>query len=272
MARCRLLAVDLDGTLMRDDGTIAACDLEALERARGLGVAVTLVTGRLPVWTLPWARALALDAPLICADGAITVWARSGEVRSLTSLARPALRSLCGLADRTGLPASFLTDERVLGVREEEGTLLSGWSPRFEALARASDVLAHTRPVVSAFLTGTADEIDRAAALHAQLPSRAHSDVFPLAGRHTLRLRPLDVDKGTALERLARSLGLEREEVAAVGDWYNDMPMLRWAGASFAMGQAPDSVAQSARSKLKATAAEGGAIAEVMSVLFGAGE
>lgn len=82
---------------------------------------------------------------------------------------------------------------------------------------------------------------------------------------------PPGVDKGTALAELAHSRGLERAEVAAVGDWYNDLPMLRWAHWSFAMGQAPDAIVSAARRKLPSTAATGGAIETLVEELLGAG-
>src|SRR5262249_27772824 len=85
----RLLAVDLDGTLVRRDGSFDPRDLEAIRRARREGILVTLATGRLVTHTLHVARAIESDAPMVCGDGATIACGRTGEVleRDALSLA-----------------------------------------------------------------------------------------------------------------------------------------------------------------------------------------
>ena len=69
-------------------------------------------------------------------------------------------------------------------------------------------------------------------------------------------------DKGTAVEWMARHYGVPRREIVAVGDWLNDIPMLRAAGRSFAMAQAPEEVLAAATDRLQSDASHGGGIAE----------
>src|SRR4051812_19473856 len=128
--RCRLLAIDLDGTLLRDDGTVAPSDRDAIELAQDEGMVVTLATGRLPDRTLPLARSLRIEAPLICADGAITVMSDSTLVRPCATLSTGVRKGLLELAARLGLPVLFLTSHSVLGLRANwlEARALSGWS------------------------------------------------------------------------------------------------------------------------------------------------
>src|SRR5688572_14134450 len=87
----RLLALDLDGTLLRDDGRIDPRDRDAIRRARANGCTVTLATGRVTASTMHVALSLALDAPLVCADGRIVADPRSGA--SLELFAVPERRS-----------------------------------------------------------------------------------------------------------------------------------------------------------------------------------
>jgi hydroxymethylpyrimidine pyrophosphatase-like HAD family hydrolase len=75
-------------------------------------------------------------------------------------------------------------------------------------------------------------------------------------------VRAAGVDKGTAIDWVARHHGVTAAEVVAVGDWLNDIPMLRRAGRSFAMGQAPLEVKAAATDVLKASAHTGGGLAE----------
>jgi hydroxymethylpyrimidine pyrophosphatase-like HAD family hydrolase len=77
-----------------------------------------------------------------------------------------------------------------------------------------------------------------------------------------LLVRAAGFDKGTAVEWLARHYGVELEEVVAVGDWLNDVPMFRKVGLSFAMAQAPDEVRDAASEVLEADDEQGGGIAE----------
>jgi hydroxymethylpyrimidine pyrophosphatase-like HAD family hydrolase len=75
-------------------------------------------------------------------------------------------------------------------------------------------------------------------------------------------VRAAGVDKATALGRIAEHFGVSLDETVAVGDWVNDITMLRAAGRSFAMGQAPDEVKEAASEVLDATVSTGGGIAE----------
>jgi hypothetical protein len=81
-----------------------------------------------------------------------------------------------------------------------------------------------------------------------------------------LRAQPPCASKGAALSRLAARLGVPRARVGAIGDWFNDLSMLAWAGTSFAMGQAPDEVRREATCVLRATAETGGGVAEAVAL------
>jgi hydroxymethylpyrimidine pyrophosphatase-like HAD family hydrolase len=272
MTRCRLLALDLDGTLLRDDGTVDAEDRRAVARARAHDVLVTLATGRLPRTTLPWARALHLGAPLICADGALTVAPNGGRL-ALRTLPPPAIASFWRLGESAQLPTLWLTGHAVrgLGAHAELAGWLAGWSDHFVALpGHGAHVRAPARSLAG-FLLGTEDEITRLrAAFEASVPAHELTiDQFALGatGPWALRIRPGHCDKGSALCEVARRLGIRREQVAVVGDWYNDVPMFGWAGRSFAMGHAPDPVAHAASRRLTATSATGGGVAEAVHLL-----
>jgi hypothetical protein len=82
------------------------------------------------------------------------------------------------------------------------------------------------------------------------------------SGTWGLVVRAAGVDKGTAIDWIAAHHGVTAADVVAVGDWLNDVPMLRRAGHSFAMGQAPQAVKAAAKYVLKASAATGGGLAE----------
>jgi Cof subfamily protein (haloacid dehalogenase superfamily) len=271
MVAVRLVAVDLDGTLVREDGAVDPRDLDALARARARGIRVVVVTGRLPAGALPLARALAPGKPsephqpVICADGALTLCAHTRERLDLRSLPAASLERLADVASAHRLVPLLLGDDRVYGRAEHRGHAewLAGWTARFEAVAGHG---AHGAPIVSAFGIGAATDVARAC--EAAAASGHEIDAFALGdaaeGLAALRLRPAGVDKGSALARLCTRLGIVAKEVVAIGDWLNDITMLTWAGQSFAMGHALPEVRRAARRCLTATAATGGGVAEAL--------
>jgi Cof subfamily protein (haloacid dehalogenase superfamily) len=273
MPRCRLFAIDLDGTRVRDDHEIDPRDKAAVRAARAAGVEIVIATGRLPHQALPCARELELTSPLICADGGVVIGAKAGTIRDVRALPLRRLRRSLGVARATGLPLLFLAVSSVYGLEEHRvvSRFLGGWSDRFTPLATLDDITAAPEPILAAFLLGTEAEARKAA--HLLGPSNIGQEiaVFRLAPSEwwTAQLRPARVDKGLALKRLAQRRGIPRVAVGAIGDWYNDLGMLKWAPLSFAMGHAPTDVAQAARHRLVATAAVGGGIAEAIAAILG---
>jgi hydroxymethylpyrimidine pyrophosphatase-like HAD family hydrolase len=274
MSACRLLAIDLDGTLLRDDGEIAPEDRAAIERAAEAGIGVTLATGRLGPGALPHARALGLSAPLVCADGGATFCASTERLLDVSPLPLRVIERLLDLAT-DGLSAFLVTPDAILGSRDAPGAnLLEGWIPQLSPTDDLREALlgGPPLPIVAAFAVGDEQSVrTRAAAFVRAEDDGADVDVFSLAdgGPWAFRLSPAGVSKGVALERIAEQLGLDSGDVAVIGDWYNDIAMLRWAGHSFAMGQAPAPVVEAARHHLRATARTGGGVAEALDRLLG---
>ncbi|MCC6554578.1 MAG: HAD family phosphatase [Polyangiaceae bacterium] len=160
MSHCRIIALDLDGTLLRHDGSIDPADVAAIHAARRAGVLVVIATGRLVNGAMHALRSLPVDGPLVCADGRLVACARTGA----------------HLADLEFEPCS----------------------------------------------------------------------------------------KARALALAAARAGVHREQVAAVGDWLNDISMLAWAGRSFAMAGAPPPVRAAAAESLTCRSGAGGGVAEAI--------
>jgi hypothetical protein len=266
----RLLAVDLDGTLVRADGTLDPRDTAALARARRAGVAVTLATGRLAPSALALARTLHLDTSLICADGAALVCARTGVLIEGLAIGAGALALLLDALAAHRLAPFVCLSERIVGDASSRSHVpyVESWSPVVETHAVIGDALSPRDAVVMALGIGLRARVEaalgdarRALDGHVDLAAFTLGEGAPWA----LRAQPRGTSKGAALARLAGQLGVVREEVAAIGDWYNDISMLAWAGRSFAMGKSPPEVQEAARDEVvKATAGMGGGVAEAV--------
>lgn len=268
----RLLALDLDGTTYRTDGTISRWDIDAVHRAKEAGITVTLATGRIALGALPAARELGLDGLLVCAEGAIIVDAVTGETVTHRALPSDHVEWLTDTAGAHGLAQFWFTHDEIHG--EEHGRdhlgYIGTWSPAITLHARLER--SHAWPlrskVTMAVAMGTHDAVKAAhARVESQHGERLLAVRFPLdAARETwtLLVRDARVDKATGLAEVAAGLGYTAANVAVVGDWINDVPMFRWARRSFAMGQSPEHVASHATDRLQATHVTGGGVAEAV--------
>jgi hydroxymethylpyrimidine pyrophosphatase-like HAD family hydrolase len=120
---------------------------------------------------------------------------------------------------------------------------------------------------------GTADAVRSAeTALRAHPEVGTHIESFAIGGtdQWLVRLRPPACNKAIGLASLAERMGLAPSQVATIGDWHNDLEMLKWSGWSFAVGHAPDEVKRAAKHPLESTALSGGAVAEAIAYLEGA--
>jgi Cof subfamily protein (haloacid dehalogenase superfamily) len=268
----RLLALDLDGTLLRTDGAIDPRDAAAIRRALDAGVTVTIATGRVSTGALPVARALGLEAPLVCADGGVLVCSRSGERLEQQAIALEIAHAAVGTLDAHALAPFVLTHDAVHG--DESGRayhpFLSIWTTELTVHPRLTEAQGWRREGEIAFTVGVGEREQVEAALAAL--DREHAAHLSCTSFRALRAeerwavlaRPRGCSKGAALARLAARLGVAREDAAVVGDWFNDLSMFEWAGRSFAMGRSPEAVRASATDTLDAEAGCGGGAAEAI--------
>lgn len=269
-----LLALDVDGTLLRADGTVSSEDRRAIARARSEGIEVTLATGRLTTATLPLARQLGLEAPLVCADGAVVFCPRRDRALTTFALTARAVGRLLAHARARGIAPFVFTHGAAHGAPPDldRYSYIDGWTSevvRRDDLPAAVEIGALC--VVTAIGIG-AEPVVRAAeaALLDEQIEGAAIDVFRL-GRSddwVLRMAAAGCSKAAGLAEVASYLGLTAAHTVAIGDWYNDVPMLLWAERSFAMGQAPEDVRRAAKHQLRATVASGGAVAEALAILL----
>lgn len=242
----KLLALDIDGTIYErvTDTPLTERTRRAVARVMETGAGVTLATGRTYPSALQFSRDLGLTLPIICYQGSFTSNPITHEIVRETPIPLPLAHPLIGLLQAQGLnPYVYVRDhfyvqEITEAVRQSEKYL----NIKAELL---TDLIRDIRePPTKIVVTGDAEVIAGVADL---VDSHFNGDI---AAMHTYdylcEIGHPDGSKGKALQRLADSLGVNREQVVAVGDSPNDVDMIRWAGLGVAMGNAPDSVKASA--------------------------
>lgn len=267
----RALVTDLDGTLLDEQGRVHGADAEAIAELQHRGVVVSIATGRMFSGTRRIAREIGVEGPVACVDGSHIADALDGRERSCAPIPLASADPLlAGLARHRPVTYVFAHD-RVYHDERGEPFLqyVRTWS---EELHAVEDVLdpGHwgSEPSIAAVVgLGTEEQIRGVVDHVAEAGHPIACAAFAvrkagIEGVWGMVVRSHGVDKGTALSWLAEHHGVSTDEVVAVGDWVNDIPMLRAAGRSFAMAQAPDTVRAAATDVLEASVATGGGIRE----------
>jgi hydroxymethylpyrimidine pyrophosphatase-like HAD family hydrolase len=243
MGSIRLVASDLDGTLLRPDETISERTRQAIAAARRAGITVALVTGRPPRSLAPVAARIGVGGIAICANGAVIWDLDAGAMLDYSPLAAEvAVRLVHGL--REALPGVLFAVELEGGFGREagwtEGTLLPAAPEALEADA----LELVTGPVTKLLLRHpTLPFAEVAARARAVVGEQA---VATWAGTRVVEISASGVTKAFALQRLCRRLGVAQQEVLALGDMPNDLAMLAWAGRAVAVANAQRDVLEAA--------------------------
>jgi Cof subfamily protein (haloacid dehalogenase superfamily) len=242
----RLIAVDIDGTLLNPQFEISPVDLAALRRAHSQGVEVILVTGRRHAFALPVAQQLGFDLWLICCNGAVTR-SLGGETfhRDLMPLntCRELIKQMQEFRGQTVLTFDVEGKGAIVleHLRELEGSI-QRWLEKnldyIQFVVPMEDALT-TDPIQTMFC-GPVDLMQRALAVleSSGLPITVLRTEYPGRDLSIVDVLNAGCSKGHALERWANHRGLTRKQVMAVGDNYNDIEMLAFAGHPFIMKNA----------------------------------
>ncbi len=240
------VALDVDGTIMHEDGSIDPAVIEAVATVRDRGHIVTLATGRSWATTAPVLEQLGLTPEyVVCANGAITMQrddsAPDGYLRRHVETFDP---TLVLERIRAFLPSGKFMVELPDGYRlYTEG--MTEWNLENAREVRFEELLDHraTRVVVTSLEHG----LDEFFGIVDQMG--LHHVSYAIGWTAWLDIAPDGVNKATALERVRGWLDLPNDRVLAAGDGRNDLEMFAWAGAAgraVAMGQAPDEVREAA--------------------------
>jgi Cof subfamily protein (haloacid dehalogenase superfamily) len=263
VGRPRFVATDLDGTIVPWDGVISDRTVRALQRVEALGVPVVFVTGRPPRWMSEIAERTGHTGLAICANGALVYDLHSEQVVDHFPLSVEVGLDVARRL-RAALPDVRFAVETLDGFAHEPA-----YQPRWDvgqasSVAGIDDIYGGTEVVK---LLARHEELDADALLAAarevvgDVAELTHSSQSGL-----LEISATGVSKATTLARVCEQQGVDAADVVAFGDMPNDLPMLAWAGTSYAVeGAHPDVLAAVSH---RAPAAEDDGVAQVLEDLF----
>ena len=248
----RLVAIDMDGTLLPTSSTqVSRRNAQALQAAQEAGVTIAIATGRRAAYAAPLLEELRLraDTPLITSNGAVTR-TLGGDLLDRCCLEARVARGLCGILRPFGVLV-FTFDrpgrgELVVEDLEQAHGRIALW---VEANRNSIEVI---KPLEQALVDGedpiqgmAAGSVARMRAAETALQASEWKGEcasvrteYPARDLSILDLLSPGLSKGWALERLAARLGVDRKETMAIGDNWNDVGMLEWAGQAVLMSNA----------------------------------
>jgi hydroxymethylpyrimidine pyrophosphatase-like HAD family hydrolase len=237
----RIVASDLDGTLLRRDGSVSPRTVRALGSAVDAGANVVLVTARPPRWVDAIAAELPCDPVAVCSNGALTYDVHRRRVVDERPMAAEVVRQTVGLL-RTELAGAAFAVEIGLSYGQEPHYQNSWPLPPGAMLSAVEELV--TGPISKLLVRhgDPGDPWEILARARAALGSLV--EVTSSGPGAPLEIAAPGVTKASALARLAEAAGVGPGAVVAFGDMPNDLPMLAWAGTSVATANAhPDVLA-----------------------------
>lgn len=232
----RLIALDLDGTLLGKDHRISARSHDILARAQSAGLHITLASGRSYKSMRPWVQELRITEPVVSYQGAQVTDARTDQIAYRRTLSADIVSEATRFARKKALTMTVYCDDVIyVENKRRPDSFYDRW---FGLPWRLVPDLVQTQPAtpIKFIIIGTSEELDR---IEPEAKERFASRIEILRS-HEYFLEGLakGVTKGQALAWVAQHLGVAQRETMAFGDAGNDVAMLRWAGVGVAMGNA----------------------------------
>ena len=278
----KLLALDLDGTLLDSRGEIPEANRDAIRAAEDRGVLVTIATGRRFRDGQPLGLELELNAPLVTHNGALLKYAHSLETVAAS------LISTTTALDIVRVGKEFGGDALVSADPHGKGTLLYdrvsrdnvplqryiAWATRLhgedvgEAVMQVEELseMIHEHEVIHISFSGTCVRMEEMI----EVLERELNDtvtvlptIYPRRDFTLIDVLPPDASKGHGVEKLALMNGLVAENVMAIGDNFNDVEMLEFAGTGVVMGNADPSLRERGEFYTTVSNDEGGVAAAI---------
>lgn len=242
----RLIALDVDGTLLNDEHELTERTIETVQEVHDQGCHIVLCTGRAPASTLPILQELGLEGTMITHNGAVTVHAdeRGQTLVNEFAFTLPEIAPMLDYVRREGIHFDVCTSFNMY--IERAGEYEKQMYKKFLINPKlVTDVSELGLPIVKFSLLGQLEVLDRVQKdweeqkLYGHLRMIRSGDLF-------IDVMSVEANKGNALKALAASLEIDSSEIMAIGNYYNDLEMMAFAGLGIAVANSPEGVKDAA--------------------------
>lgn len=262
MKNIKLICIDVDGTLYNDEKTIPEENIKAIQKAYEKGIQIAITTGRMFNYGKLYGSLLGIPTLTIASNGAFVKY--GDKVLNHQSITPEDLPDLTSAVKNSGLFAHFNAWNTLIcegelgdgnGYVKANGLLPQGDRIDMIVTDDLEKTVKETEHILKAIVFSKGDH-------HALQNLRSHFRNHPTlqtvaSSKDNLEILRRDVSKAVGIQKLIDHLGIQREEVMAIGDEENDLPMISFAGLGIAMGNATEAV-KAAASFITATNNEAG--------------
>ena len=242
----KLVALDLDDTLLDPNLKISEESIRLIQEVRKRGVRITISTGRMYPSALPYALQLGIDVPIITYQGACVKNSLSEEVLYFKPVPPKLAHEVIQFFQSSGVHChSYFGDCLVMESLTEEG----GFYSRLAGVEATivDDLLGSLETSAALKIMAISNDEPKLLVLEEQLKFKYGAKLHITRSKpYFLEVMHPEADKAKALEVIARHYRIDQQDVMAIGDSYNDIEMLQWAGVGVAMGNAHESVKDAA--------------------------
>lgn len=241
----KLVAVDMDGTLLTPKLEISKKTVETINKVIEKGVIFTLSTGRMYLAAIPFANMLNLDVPIITCNGALTKCSKTGKIYDEKIIDKEHSAEIIRYCEEAGLSVSLYMEDDIYIKKDSDN--LDIHIQLDEAMPKIVDnfdsLLDH--PIIKImFSSSDKYNLEKHTRVLNELYKGKLNFYFSLP--HFVEIVHKKANKRNALENIAIKFNVKREEIIAIGDNFNDMDMIEYAGIGVAMGNAPDYLKEAA--------------------------
>lgn len=238
MSSYKLVALDMDGTLLNDNLEISTRNRDKIINLVKSGIHVVLATGRTFKAARYYANELGLDIPIITYNGSLIKEVITEKVIYSTQITNEVARKILGIGEKLDVYTKAYIDDVlfVAGESEEAVSFSQNHRISYEVIGKLSENI-NDNPYMIVF-NDSIEKIDR---IKKCLNDSKDLPVsFTLSTPNSLEVMDIGVSKAKALEYLAKELNIARDEVIAIGNSLNDYEMISWAGLGIAMRNSDD--------------------------------
>ncbi|NMA65984.1 MAG: HAD family phosphatase [Clostridiaceae bacterium] len=240
----KLIAVDIDGTLLNDKGQLTEGNKEAIRKAVDKGVVFTIATGRAVQGVINLIEALNIDIPFITYNGAMVIMGKSREILYERKLNEEDARIIINLGKENGSSVMVWNNNNLYVTAMDERV------DKYKNISKVKPILIENMDeVINGGVSKVLwyNDVEKINEYQKEIDQYISNNVnFHTSQPYFLEFNDKLASKAIAMENLGKHFGIQQSEMIAVGDGYNDLSMIDYAGLGVAMANAPDEIKQRA--------------------------